>query len=97
MAVLTTGVLTLGRVAHGRTAGRAVVCIGPLEGVVGGGDLLRGHRQPRQGRRRAGIEGLTQEQRHRVTRLVGERAVEGDVGQRSVAALPGTKGEESLT
>ena len=78
------------------TAGRAVVCIEPFDGVVGGGDLLGGHRQPRQGRRRAGIEGLTQEQRHRVTRLVGERAVEGDVGQRSVAALPGAKSEKSL-
>jgi hypothetical protein len=50
----------------------------------------------RHGGRRARVERLAQQQRHRVTRVVRQRTVEGDVGQRAVAALPGAKGEQSL-
>ena len=91
MTVLTIGVATLGCVAHGRTAGRAVVRIGLFEAVVAGGDLLGGHRQPRQGRRRARIDRLAKQQRHRVARYVGQRAIEGDIGKSSVALLPGNE------
>jgi hypothetical protein len=68
----------------------------PLRLVVGGGDLLRSHRQARRGGRCARVKRLAQQNRHRVTGVIGERAVKGDVGQRSVAVLPGDKGGMSL-
>ena len=76
--------------------GRCRSSLSGFGGVVGGGDLVGGHRQARHGGRRARVEGLAQQQRQGVPRVVREGPVQGDVAQRSVAGLPGTKGELSL-
>ena len=67
--------------------------LGGFRGVIGGGDLFRRHRQARHRRRRARVEGSTQELRHRVARTVSEGTIKGHVGQRPVAGLPGHEGD----
>ena len=86
----------LGRVVHRRTAGPAVICIGSLGLVVAGRDLLWAHRDPRQRRRRPGIDRLTQQLRHRLPRVVTQRPVQRDVRESAVARLPGTESGVSL-
>jgi hypothetical protein len=85
-----------GRVVHHRTSGHAAACTGPFGLVVAGGDLLRSHRDPRQRRRRPGIDRLTQQLRHRVPRVITQRPVKRDVRERAVAQLPGAEGGVSL-
>ena len=61
---------------------------------VGGGDLFGGHGQAGHRRGSAGVERLAEQERHGVAGVVGQGAVEGDVGERAVAVLPGDKGEQ---
>jgi membrane protein len=78
------------------TVGRLRRVLRRLGGVVGGGDLLRGHREAGHRRRRTGVERLTQELGHRVAGVVGQGAVERDVRQGPVAALPGAESQVAL-
>src|ERR1700689_3100857 len=60
-----------------------------LLGVVAGGHLVRAHGQPGHRRRGARVERPAQQPGHGVATVVGQRTVEGDVGERAVACLPG--------
>ena len=63
--------------------------------VVAGGDFFGCHGQDGQGWRGSGVDGVAQQQRHRVAGSVGEGAVEGEVGEGAVAVLPGGEGEQA--
>jgi hypothetical protein len=62
--------------------------------AIAGGDLFRGHRQPGQPGRGAAGDDLAQQQDHGVLRVIGQRPVQRDVGERAVAGLPGDEGEQ---
>lgn len=63
--------------------------------VVAGCDFFGCHGQPGHGGWRARVDDVAQKLRHGVAGVIGEGAVEGEVGERAVTALPGGEGEQS--
>jgi hypothetical protein len=58
--------------------------------------LLRGHRQPGHRGRGTAADDLAQQHGHGILRVIGQRPVQRDAGQGSLAGLPGDESRMSL-